>query len=70
MHHRRHLLCFLLIIFSFANLVPVYAVNVDSPNVTGAYPQTLGKAALLMDASSGRVLYEKNAHQRLSPASV
>ncbi|MEN6461388.1 MAG: D-alanyl-D-alanine carboxypeptidase family protein [Syntrophomonas sp.] len=70
MHHRRHLLCFLLIIFFFANLVPVYALNGDSPYVTGAYPQTLGKAALLMDASSGRVLYEKNAHQRLSPASV
>lgn len=72
MHHRRHLFCFclLLIIFSFANHLPVYAVNDDSNEVTAAYPQTMGKAALLMDASSGRVLYEVNAHQRLSPASV
>jgi D-alanyl-D-alanine carboxypeptidase (penicillin-binding protein 5/6) len=36
----------------------------------GAYPQTLGKSVLLMDDSSGRVLYEKNAHEHLPPASV
>ena len=29
-----------------------------------------GKSALLMDAATGTVLYEKNAHERLSPASV
>jgi D-alanyl-D-alanine carboxypeptidase (penicillin-binding protein 5/6) len=29
-----------------------------------------GKSALLMDAATGRVLYEKNAHEKLSPASV
>ncbi len=29
-----------------------------------------GKSALLMDMETGTVLYEKNAHERLSPASV
>ena len=29
-----------------------------------------GKGAVLMDAATGTVLYEKNAHERLSPASV
>ena len=29
-----------------------------------------GKSAVLMDAATGTVLYEKNAHERLSPASV
>lgn len=70
MHHLRPLLCVLLMLFYFANLLPVHAVDGDSPAVKGTYPQTLGKAALLMDAASGRVLYQVNAHQRLSPASV
>ena len=29
-----------------------------------------GKSALLMDAATGTVLYEKNAHEKLAPASV
>ena len=29
-----------------------------------------GKSALLMDVETGTVLYEKNAHDKLSPASV
>ena len=29
-----------------------------------------GKSAVLMDVETGTVLYEKNAHERLSPASV
>ncbi len=29
-----------------------------------------GKSALLMDAATGTILYEKNAHEKLSPASV
>ncbi len=68
MHHRRYLFCVLLILFCLTNLLLVCPVHADSPAVN--YPQTLGKAALLMDASSGRVLYEVNAHERLSPASV
>ena len=29
-----------------------------------------GKSALLMDAATGTILYEKNAHEKLHPASV
>ena len=32
--------------------------------------EVAGKSALLMDAATGRVLYENNAHQPLPPASV
>lgn len=70
MHHKRHLLGFMLIIFLFSSILPAYASDNSSSYLNGAYPQTLGKAAILVDASSGRVLYEKNAHQHLPPASV
>jgi len=36
----------------------------------GAELEVAGKSALLMDVQTGTVLYEKNAHERLSPASV
>ena len=32
--------------------------------------ETAGKSAVLMDAATGTVLYEKNAHEPLAPASV
>ena len=40
--------------------VPAGAVELD----------VAGKSALLMDAATGQVLYEKNAHEALAPASV
>ena len=33
-------------------------------------PDTAGKSACLMDVATGTVLYEKNAHEKLAPASV
>ena len=38
--------------------------------VTAAGPEVAGKSALLMDVATGTVLYEKNAHEPLAPASV
>ena len=35
-----------------------------------AAPEAAGKSALLMDVATGKVLYEKNAHEALAPASV
>ena len=35
-----------------------------------AAPEAAGKSALLMDVATGTVLYEKNAHEALAPASV
>ena len=43
-------------------MLPVFAGAVEL-NVAG-------KGAVLMDAATGTVLYEKNAHEKLSPASV
>ena len=36
----------------------------------GAQPEVKAKSALLMDAATGTVLYEQNAHDPLAPASV
>ncbi|MGE5390619.1 MAG: D-alanyl-D-alanine carboxypeptidase family protein [Deltaproteobacteria bacterium] len=66
MFERRLILCCLLLIFFFNILSPVYADNSNN----GAYPQTTGKSIILIDASSGRVLYGHNVHQRRPPASV
>lgn len=59
----RKLLCFLLCTALTAGLliVPAAADNNMELNC---------KAALLMDAGTGTVLYEKNAHEKLPPASV
>lgn len=35
-----------------------------------AAPEAAGKSALLMEKTTGQILYEKNAHERLAPASV
>ena len=43
-------------------VLPVRAGAVDM--------QIAGKSALLMDITTGQVLYEQNAHERLAPASV
>ena len=53
--------CFLIIIILLAAALPVSArAEMDIP----------GKSALLMDVSTGTVLYEQNAHEPLPPASV
>ena len=54
--------CVLLVILLLWSVLPVGAWAVEL-NVAG-------KSALLMDAATGRVLYEKNAHEKLAPASV
>lgn len=70
MFHRRCLLSCLLLIFFISNLSAVYAVNDKKTAPDAAYPQTAGKSVILMEASSGRVLYGKNVHEKLPPASV
>ena len=53
--------CLLLIFCLFFTLLsPAAAADLD----------VAGKSALLMDAATGRILYEQNAHEKLSPASV
>ncbi len=45
-------------------------VSAETDPLSGAYPQTNGKAVILMDAKSGRVLYENNSNEQLPPASL
>lgn len=40
------------------------------PLVRGAGPEIPAPSAILMDAATGTILYEKNAHEKLAPASV
>jgi len=54
----------LLILFILAvQITPVYA-NVPSP------PEIVGPTAVLMDFTTGQVLYDKNMHKRMYPAST
>ena len=54
--------CALLVLVLLVGWLPVAASAVEL-NVAG-------KSAVLLDAATGRVLYEKNAHEKLAPASV
>ncbi len=40
------------------------------PVVRAAEPEVAAPSAILMDAATGTILFEKNAHERLAPASV
>ncbi len=55
----RKVLCLLLIIC----LLPIFPAKAAGPEVAG-------KSAILMDAATGTILVEKNAHEPLAPASV
>lgn len=44
--------------------------SINPVSAMGSEPETSGKAVVLMDAYSGRVLYERNSHEQLPPASL
>ena len=48
----------------------VLAVWMLAGSVSAAEPEVAGKAVILMDAATGTLLYESNAHEKLAPASV
>ncbi len=52
-------------VLAFCMLITCLSVPVKA-----AQPEVAGKSALLMDMTTGTVLYEKNAHEALPPASV
>lgn len=58
---RRLLALFLLVAVMAGSIVPAYAI--DEIHIEA-------KAALLVDAESGTVLYEQDAHRELAPASI
>ena len=51
-------------------LVMVLLVGVLPPKASAVELDVAGKSAVLMDAATGTILYEKNAHEKLAPASV
>ena len=58
---KKTLLCLLLaLLLAASSLVSVNAADLD----------LAAPSAILMDAATGTVLYESNAHERLRPASV
>lgn len=62
----RNLFCLLIVFLLVIGISPVTASNLES----APYPVTNGKAVILLDAKSGRILYERNCYQQLSPASL
>ena len=57
-------------ILMFAALLTASAAAADVPAAPAAQPTIASPSAILVEASGGQVLYEKNAHERLHPASV
>ena len=58
----KRIVSFVLVIALVAVLLPVGA--------SAAGPEVAAKSAVLMDMTTGQVLYEHNAHEMLPPASV
>ena len=53
-----------------SDVQPAWAADTTSVPATPAELQVGGKSAVLMEQSSGKVLYEKNAHEKMPIASV
>ena len=51
-------------------LLPVHAFPVQAEEYWPEGPQIQGESAIVMEASTGTVLYEKNSHERSFPASI
>lgn len=51
-------------------LLPLLQMTVQAEDYWPGGPQIEGGAAVVMEASTGTVLYEKNAHEQLYPASI
>lgn len=57
------ILCFLIIALLFSNFNIVYAENTNPPEL-------ISKAAILLDNKTNKILYDKNANERMFPAST
>ena len=51
-------------------LIAIIPMNISFANGDNAPLSVSSKSAILMDVGSGQILYEKNAHDKLPPASV
>lgn len=61
------ILCLLILIALVFN---ISQANASTNSDSKSQPETNGKAVILMDAHSGRVLYERNSREQLPPASL
>ncbi|MGE5379907.1 MAG: D-alanyl-D-alanine carboxypeptidase family protein, partial [Methylocystaceae bacterium] len=59
-----------LLIFIALFILASFTPPASGQTKSGSYPEPKAKAAVLMDAASGRVLYAKNSHDHLPPASL
>lgn len=53
-----------------AIIIAIIPINLSFANEGNGVLSISSKSAILMDVSSGQILYEKNAHDKLPPASV
>lgn len=59
-----------ILLFGMMCLLPVHAVPVQAEEYWPEGPQIQAETAIVMEANTGTVLYEKNAHDRGYPAST
>jgi len=62
------IICLFIIIVTFISILPAKQASLEASSVPCPVPQ--GRSAVLMDFDSGRILYDKNSHERIPPASV
>jgi len=70
MKHKLKHISLLLLIFVFTIFIAVTANAIDADGNVPDVPAVTARAAILMDAETGQVLYDKNAEQRRPPAST
>jgi D-alanyl-D-alanine carboxypeptidase (penicillin-binding protein 5/6) len=63
---RRHC-CWIIVVFVATILLQLAPIT---PALGSVKPETEAPSAVLMEANSGKIVYEKNPHQRRAPASV
>ena len=56
--------------FIMAMIIAIIPMNLSFANEENTQLSVSSKSAILMDIGSGQILYEKNAHDKLPPASV
>ncbi len=54
----------------FLSFILITVFLISNASATVAAPEAVSPSAVLMEQSSGKVLYEKNSHNKLPPASV
>ncbi|PXV96156.1 D-alanyl-D-alanine carboxypeptidase (penicillin-binding protein 5/6) [Lachnotalea glycerini] len=67
---KKLLTCICIVYFAILNVTSAYADNQETINAEEILGSLYSKAAVLMDADSGRILYQKNGDEQLPMAST